>query len=78
MTEHPMTDARADWESRIGIRTGVSFVGNAPELDAPDGLVAVAGGSQVTLDWKPVDGAVGYQVHVADGADGPWVELDHA
>ncbi|KQW49088.1 xylan 1,4-beta-xylosidase [Nocardioides sp. Root1257] len=73
-----MTDARTDWNSRIGIRTGVSFAGNAPELVAPDGLVAVAGGAQVTLDWKPVDGAVGYQVHVAESADGPWSELDHA
>ncbi|MBA2955942.1 xylan 1,4-beta-xylosidase [Nocardioides sp. MAH-18] len=71
-------DARADWESRIGLRTGVAFAGNAPELPPPDGLVAVPGGSQVTLDWKPVDGAVGYQVHVADGPRGPWAELDHA
>lgn len=71
-------DARADWESRIGLRTGVAFAGNAPQLPPPDGLVAIPGGSQVTLDWKPVEGAVGYQVHVADGPDGPWAELDHA
>jgi len=77
MTDAPQ-NARSDWEARIGIRTGVSFAGNAPELEPPDGLVAVEGGSQVTLDWKPVDGAVGYQVHVADRADGPWSELDHA
>lgn len=74
----PSSDARADWEQRIGLRTGVSFAGNAPRLDPPDGLVAVGGGAQVTLDWKPVEGAVGYQVHVADGPDGPWAELDHA
>lgn len=73
-----MTDARTDWNSRIGNRTGVAFAGNAPDLPPPDGLVAVAGGSQVTLDWKPVDGAVGYQVHVAGSPDGPWSELDHA
>ncbi|HEY0904206.1 MAG TPA: xylan 1,4-beta-xylosidase, partial [Marmoricola sp.] len=73
-----MTDARTDWDQRIGLRTGVSFAGNAPTLDPPDGLVATAGGAQVTLDWSPVDGAVGYQVHVADGPDGPWAELDHA
>ena len=72
-----MTDAKQDWDSRIGNRTGVSFAGNAPELEPPDGVVAVAGGYQVTLDWKPVDGAVGYQVHVAESADGPWSELDH-
>ena len=73
-----MTDARTDWERRIGLRTGVSFAGNAPRLDPPDGVVAAAGGAQVTLDWKPVDGAVGYQVHAADGPEGPWSELDHA
>lgn len=78
MSDAPQKDARSDWESRIGLRTGVAFSGNAPRLDPPDGLVATAGGAQVTLDWKPVDGAVGYQVHVAASADGPWQELDHA
>ncbi len=77
-TDARTAGARLDWEARIGLRTGVAFAGNAPELPPPDGLVAVAGGSQVTLDWKPVEGAVGYQVHVADAPDGPWSELDHA
>lgn len=71
-------DARTDWDQRIGLRTGVSFAGNAPTLDPPEGLVATAGGAQVTLGWEPVHGAIGYQVHVADSADGPWAELDHA
>ncbi|GAB3199846.1 cellulase family glycosylhydrolase [Nocardioides hungaricus] len=78
MTDAPQRDARGDWESRIGLRTGAAFSGSAPVLDPPDGLVATAGGAQVTLDWKPVEGAVGYQVHHADGPDGPWQELDHA
>ncbi|MGB0101182.1 MAG: glycosyl hydrolase [Nocardioides sp.] len=78
MTESTTGSARSDWEARIGVRTGTTFSGNAPRLDPPDGLVAAAGGSQVTLDWKPVEGAVGYQVHVADAVDGPWQELDHA
>lgn len=71
-------DARSDWERRIGLRSGTAFGGNAPRLDPPDGLTADAGGAQVTLDWKPVGGAIGYQVHVAPAADGPWSELDHA
>ncbi len=70
-------DARTDWENRIGIRSGHAFGGAAPELSPPGGLVAVAGGDQVTLDWSPVPGAIGYQVHVADSADGPWQPLDH-
>jgi xylan 1,4-beta-xylosidase len=72
------TDARTDWENRIGIRSGHAFGGQAPTLRPPAGLAAAAGGSQVTLDWTPVPGAIGYQVHVADAADGEWRPLDHA
>ena len=74
------TDARTDWENRIGIRSGTvtAFEGSAPRLDPPTGLTAVAGASQVTLTWDPVPGAIGYQVQVADSADGPWAALDHA
>ena len=71
------TDARTDWENRIGLRSGHAFGGAAPRLAAPGGLTAVAGGSQVTLSWTPVPGAIGYQVHVAPSADGPWSPLDH-
>lgn len=70
-------DARSDWERRIGIRSGHAFGGQAPRLDPPGGLAAVAGGAQVTLSWTPVPGAIGYQVHVADSADGPFEPLDH-
>lgn len=71
------TDARTDWENRIGLRSGHAFGGSAPRLRPPGGLLAVAGGAQVTLSWSPVLGAIGYQVHVADAADGPWAPLDH-
>lgn len=70
-------DARIDWENRIGLRSGHAFGGSAPRLRPPGGLLAVAGGAQVTLTWSPVRGAIGYQVHVADSADGPWQPLDH-
>lgn len=70
--------ARSDWEARIGLASGEAFGGDAPELPAPTGLEAVAGGSQVTLTWEPVAGAIGYLLHVSDtGPDGPWHELDH-
>jgi len=72
------TDARTDWENRIGIRSGPAFGGEAPELRPPAGLAASAGGAQVSLDWTPVPGAIGYQVHVADSANGPFEPLDHA
>ena len=76
------TDARTDWENRIGIRSGSTddgaFRGNAPRLRPPGGLVARPGGHQVTLHWNPVPGAIGYQVHVASSADGELEPLDHA
>ncbi len=76
------TDARTDWENRIGTRTGTTeegdFRGNAPRLRPPGGLVAEPGGHQVTLRWHPVPGAIGYQVHVASTPDGDFEPLDHA
>ncbi len=79
-----MTDARADWEQRIGKRSGgvdegapTELTSNAPRLAPPTGVAAAAGGGQVTIDWEPVPGAVGYQVHVADSADGPLTPVDH-
>ena len=72
------SDARSDWEQRIGLRSGEYSAARAPELDPPADVSAVAGGAQVTLDWEPVKGAVGYQVYVADSADGAFEELDHS
>lgn len=67
--------ARADWEARIDQRRSGVLVGES--LPAPAGLRAMAGRGQVTLDWEPVDGAVGYLVHRAD-SDGAALEpLDH-
>ncbi|HET6626228.1 MAG TPA: glycosyl hydrolase [Nocardioidaceae bacterium] len=73
-----MSDARTDWERRIGIRSGQATTGRAPRLDPPTGLRARPGRSQVTLDWDDVPGAVGYQVYFADSADAELQPLDHA
>ncbi|WP_416903401.1 GH39 family glycosyl hydrolase [Micromonospora echinospora] len=71
----PTGDARADWEARIGLRR---HGGSGREaLPPPTGLRAVGGRGQVTLDWEPVAGAVGYLVHRADRPDGPYLPLDH-
>ena len=72
-----MSDARTDWENRIGIRSGVTTAGTAPLLDPPSGVTTVAGGSQVTLTWDPVPGAVGYQVHWSATEHGPLQPVDH-
>ena len=54
MSDAVSTDARTDWENRIGLRSGHAFGGSAPRLSPPGGLVAEAGGAQVTLSWSPV------------------------
>ncbi|MGH3331181.1 MAG: hypothetical protein ACRDPJ_07710, partial [Nocardioidaceae bacterium] len=64
------TDARSDWEQRIGIRSGQAAIGQAPRLDPPATVRAEPGAAQVTLDWDEVPGAVGYQIYVADSPDG--------
>jgi xylan 1,4-beta-xylosidase len=73
-----VTEARRDWEARIDIRSGGSTSGNAPELEPPGDVSARPGGAQVTLDWEPVKGAVGYQVYVAPSPDAALEPLDHA
>lgn len=75
------SDARSDWEDRIGNRSGTleaEFAGRAPTLLPPAGLTTQGGGHQVTLHWHPVPGAIGYQVHVAASPEGPFEPLDHA
>jgi xylan 1,4-beta-xylosidase len=66
--------ARESFEQGIGRRTGG---GDRAELPAPGGLHATAGRGQVTLDWEPVEGAVGYLVHRASSPDGPFEPVDH-
>jgi len=68
--------ARSDWEERIGLASGVASV-EAPRLPPPAQLHARAGVGQVTLDWEPVPGAVGYLVHRGPADGGDLTPLDH-
>jgi hypothetical protein len=69
----PVSDARADWENRIALRTDErdsavedSVAGALlPDLPAPTGLRAEPGVGHVLLRWEPVAGAVGYLMHRA-------------
>ncbi|MBG0829726.1 xylan 1,4-beta-xylosidase [Planomonospora sp. ID67723] len=70
------SDARSDWEERIGRRSGEAPAG-APRLPAPAGLAARPGQGQVTLTWEPVEGAAGYLVHRAPGPGTPYEPVDH-
>ena len=67
--------ARASFETGIGRRSG----GGAQDssLPPPAGLRATPGRGHVTLDWEPVDGAVGYLVHRSLDRSGPFEPIDH-
>lgn len=67
-------EARADWEARIGLRSDSEAGLELPRLAAPHGLTARAGRAQVTLDWRPVDGAAGYIIERArtEAAEEEW------
>ncbi|WP_424531191.1 GH39 family glycosyl hydrolase [Sphaerisporangium viridialbum] len=69
MTESALTD----WRDRIYKRSGEAgmAVGVAP--DAPAGPRASAGAGHVTLEWEPVEGAIGYLVHRGASAGGPFL-----
>jgi len=70
-------DARTDWLERIGRRRTAESVRELKALPAPDAVRAESGSGHVTLRWDPVPGAIGYLVHRAASADGPYLPLDH-
>jgi xylan 1,4-beta-xylosidase len=71
------SSARIAWFEETGAQAARNRPAPAPDLPAPDGVVAVSGRGQVTIDWRPVDGAIGYLVNRAPTRDGPWVAIDH-
>lgn len=70
------TTARRDWEQRIGLPSDQPLAGTG-ELPPPAGLAATPGTAHVHVDWQPVAGALGYLVHRATSAGGPFEPLDH-
>ena len=69
--------ARADWDARIAVRSDEERVFAFPDLDPPKEVTAVGGAGQVTIDWSPVDGAVGYLILRGTGDHGPLEPVDH-
>jgi xylan 1,4-beta-xylosidase len=55
-------NAKADWDERIARRSDESRELELPDLDPPASVTAVGGVGQVTVDWSPVPGAVGYVI----------------
>ncbi|MEV0651280.1 xylan 1,4-beta-xylosidase [Phytomonospora sp. NPDC050363] len=75
MPEHTDTDRiRDEWDAAV--RREGRFV-DLPAPAPPTEIRVSAGRGQVTLDWETVDGAIGYLVHRAESADGPFTPLDH-
>ena len=68
-------DARQDWEARIGRRSDAD-AGPRAGLRPPDEVRVTGGVAQITVDWDPVAGALGYVVHRADGPDGRFEAVD--
>jgi xylan 1,4-beta-xylosidase len=67
--------AKTRFEEGIGRRAGGGQQDDA--LPPPTGLRAVTGRGQVTLTWRPVEGAVGYLVHRSAERAGPFEPVDH-
>jgi len=71
------SSARIAWFEEAGAQTARNRPAPAPDLPAPEGVVATSGRGQVTIDWRHVDGAAGYLVHHAITPDGPWEAIDN-
>jgi xylan 1,4-beta-xylosidase len=70
------SDAKSDWDERIAIRSDESRELKLPDLDPPQEVTAVGGVGQVTIDWSPVPGAVGYVI-LRGADDDSLVPVDH-
>ncbi|TWD74740.1 xylan 1,4-beta-xylosidase [Kribbella amoyensis] len=70
------SDAKKDWDERIARRSDEDRDFTFPDLDPPKEVTAVGGVGQVTVDWSPVPGAVGYLI-LRGPEDGPLEPVDH-
>lgn len=64
------SQARADWELRIGQRLTETTPTSAPALPAPAGLTAQPGAGHIRLSWLPLPGAAGYLIEREQAEDG--------
>ncbi|HEX2755555.1 MAG TPA: glycosyl hydrolase [Candidatus Limnocylindrales bacterium] len=68
--------ARIAWFATVGAATERDREAPTDPLPPPEGVRAVQGRGHVTVDWSPVDGAIGYLVHRGPAADGPFAPID--
>ncbi len=72
------SSARIAWFATQGAETERDRPAPPISLPPPEHVRAVRGRGQVTLDWSPVAGAVGYLVHRSLAADGPFEPIDQS
>jgi xylan 1,4-beta-xylosidase len=70
------SSARIAWFATIGAATERDRPAPPITLPPPGRVRAVGGRGQVTVDWSPVEGAIGYLVHRAVAAEGPFEPID--
>jgi xylan 1,4-beta-xylosidase len=73
------TSAQQRWAALMGsggAQDREPGAADAADLPAPSGVRAVAGREQVTISWDPVEGAIGYAIHRAPSAEGPFEPAD--
>jgi xylan 1,4-beta-xylosidase len=69
--------ARIAWFEQLGSQTERTDPAPAARLAAPTGVRATSGRGHVTLDWQPVDRAIGYLVQRSSSETGPFSVIDH-
>jgi xylan 1,4-beta-xylosidase len=69
--------ARIAWFEQLGSQTERTDPAPDARLAAPPGVRATSGRGHVTLDWQPVDGAIGYLVQRSSSETGPFSVVDH-
>lgn len=70
------SSARIAWFETAGAQTERDRPAPPIELPPPERVSAVRGRGQVTVDWEPVAGAIGYIVQRAPSESGPFVPID--
>lgn len=70
------SSARIAWFATAGAKTPRDRPAPPVALEPPARVEAVRGRGQVTVDWAPVDGAIGYLVNRASSEAGPFVPID--
>ena len=71
------SSARITWFEQSGSQTVRTHAAPVPTMVAPTGVRATVGRGHVTLDWTPVEGAVGYLVQRSKREKGPFKVIDH-